>query len=1243
MSNPSDQLYDLSNVNKIKDIKTSLRSVYDFLDSRAGESAASTRLKHTNLSAGIATLGDLYQVSANLFSRTIVVPSEESSGKFSNWTLTPSTYQGNDLTVRFDNQSNEWWVYMHDTSLDGWYTIGAFNGLTGYAADATQLVWTQDVNAAIDLTATREELPKYYYLSGQDTKHLQPAGDYAFLDEIPKVIVPTTDLSAAGKAADAYETALAIENSTLNLVPVSRTINGNPLTGNIVLDAADVSAATEAFVLENITQGTAIYRGSYASKAALTSIAWQTTDPSAQYYVSNNDYAVVQDDESHNDECWRYLYVTGTGWTAQYMINESPLTQAQLNALNSGATSAIINSVAAKVSAVTMNGSTKTPTNGVVDLGTVLTAHQSLSAYLPKSGGVVSNYITINSNEDINTIISSTNGGYDPFIKFDMGAGFHTTFGPEQIEKFSPLDDSPITATFPNESGRLIVDSNLSDYLPLSGGAVTNGLSVLNANGSGFLTYGATRIAGNLAIAAEADLHNLPDNNNIGLILGSNSTISSVYGVAIGLGAVVGPDAPFAFVYNGDMNYMGTPYASHGMGTFNINPNGGLSGFYIGDENLTQILSGFSGGDYLALSGGTLSGPLVLSNRNGSATDVVTLSGTGGTWKQLAGGGLEIATFYWPDDWGNNGTLLTDKSLGHYMIENVSWDNLTALIDNDELIPGTSYRITDYVTEVDQADCRSAEHQFDIIVTAISKNELDENARATIHNGDTYFDAREFHVQAYQDYLEYGRVPLESWELKYCIYNDKTRFKFADETNGKGVIYYMKDEFGNEAPYDFKNVQFKRYLITEVNGDNSHNLVGTYGLGTDTVTVDTSDYIWCYTFNGSDYSGFGLQEEYDFSGWHIRPTAAVQSQFGCSIERLQKCARNVIREFQQDTNDFSLMSFKLPNIVFQCQLDITPVSELPFIKVGVCAGNEFGLNCFNNTFGYGAFGNIFRVDCHGNSFGDDCHGNSFGDDCTSNSFGNGCNSNSFGDSCQSNSFWEDCSNNSFGNRCQSNSFGYGCYSNSFGNDCTSNSFEDGCYNNSFGNSCVGNSFGYDCYNNSFGNNCTDNSFVINCGSNSFGDSCQSNSFGQECDNNFFGNTCGSNSFGDSCNSNSLGNNCTSNSFVNYCYGNSFGNGCNSNFFGSSCQSNSLGNGCYNIKFGTSSSVKGYYNYITVESGNQRIYLNCTTTTSSSQLYRNVTIKSGVNNTTTWKTISDSNFNQTFNTTYQPANSQVISI
>lgn len=110
--------------------------------------------------------------------------------------------------------------------------------------------------------------------------------------------------------------------------------------------------ADKNWVADTITQGTAIFRGNYATRAALFTIAWQTSDPTAPHYVSNNDYAVVQDDETKNDECWRYIYVkTGavSQWTPQYMINERPLTQAQLAALNSGATSAKIASIAGKL------------------------------------------------------------------------------------------------------------------------------------------------------------------------------------------------------------------------------------------------------------------------------------------------------------------------------------------------------------------------------------------------------------------------------------------------------------------------------------------------------------------------------------------------------------------------------------------------------------------------------------------------------------------------------------------------------------------------------------------------------------------------------------------------------------------------------------------------------------------------------------------------------------------------------
>ena len=51
---------------------------------------------------------------------------------------------------------------------------------------------------------------------------------------------------------------------------------------------------------------------------------------------TRNDYTIFLDDENHNHATTRYIY--NNGWEYQYTVNETPLTQAQLDALNSGIT-----------------------------------------------------------------------------------------------------------------------------------------------------------------------------------------------------------------------------------------------------------------------------------------------------------------------------------------------------------------------------------------------------------------------------------------------------------------------------------------------------------------------------------------------------------------------------------------------------------------------------------------------------------------------------------------------------------------------------------------------------------------------------------------------------------------------------------------------------------------------------------------------------------------------------------------
>ena len=121
--------------------------------------------------------------------------------------------------------------------------------------------------------------------------------------------------------------------------------------------SAQNQLADKDFVNSSINSAAAFFRGSFASRAALLAVAWQTSDPSAANYVSNNDYAYVQDDETHSDEAWRYIYVlqpggSDNGWQPQFRVNESPLTAAQVAALNSGATAALIAQITANQTAI---------------------------------------------------------------------------------------------------------------------------------------------------------------------------------------------------------------------------------------------------------------------------------------------------------------------------------------------------------------------------------------------------------------------------------------------------------------------------------------------------------------------------------------------------------------------------------------------------------------------------------------------------------------------------------------------------------------------------------------------------------------------------------------------------------------------------------------------------------------------------------------------------------------------------
>ena len=330
---------------------------------------------------------------------------------------------------------------------------------------------------------------------------------------------------------------------------------------------------------------------------------------------------------------------------------------------------------------------------------------------------------------------------------------------------------------------------------------------------------------------------------------------------------------------------------------------------------------------------------------------------------------------------------VTKEKLANDVLEDITsitWQELKQLRDGNNLLPGHQYRITDYQCTTTQEDTQSTGHQFDIIVTADSTNKLNEKARACLHNGDTYF----------------ANSKLQGWQLWYCLDNDVTRFAWADATNGKGVVYRMIDEWNNDCPYDFKNIQFKRYKITK---SKSSGLVGTY-LATKAISdiyleIDNNDSKMFYTFS---YLG-ELYEQSAYTGEVLEDASIIGNTLQSDVSSPYGVHGNTIKYYFNSNIESSKPIQSLNNIVF-----------LTYSSYNVYHG------------------------CYSNSFGDFCSNNSFGDFCSNNSFGNYCCMNSFGDQCVDNSFGNQCFDNSVGDNCWNNSVGNFCKNNSFGDECQYN-------------------------------------------------------------------------------------------------------------------------------------------------------------------------------------------------------------
>lgn len=376
-----------------------------------------------------------------------------------------------------------------------------------------------------------------------------------------------------------------------------------------------------------------------------------------------------------------------------------------------------------------------------------------------------------------------------------------------------------------------------------------------------------------------------------------------------------------------------------------------------GDDPPVLSVNGKTGAVVLAAVDVVSSGDIVHSMLDLNAVDGDNIANLSVSTEKLTNGAVSTAKLV---DGAVTASKLADSA--RQLVEK-TWSELKAMRDDGALVPGQQYRITDYVATTNgDMGSQSANHRFDIIVTADDAGTLNEHARAIAHDGDTYF----------------AGCDLAAWDVWYCIDNDTTRFAWALADGGKGVVYRLVDEFQNDVPCDFKGIKFKAY------GD--------------------TDNVYRYTFD----------------------SGTARGNVDYSLQGLVKAVFNNKIALDRDEVSSGAYKWRLSRIVFKgeaCSSNtFGPWCYNNTFNSG-CIGNTFGWYCSANTFGSNCSFNTFGSTCSSNKFGSTCEHNKFGGSCYRNTFGSSCSFNTFGNDCDNNTLGVGCDYNTFGNGCGYNTFG----------------------------------------------------------------------------------------------------------------------------------------------------------------------------------------------------------------------------
>ena len=414
-----------------------------------GSNNAITYTDNSDVTSAPIVLGDPYAVPIPVnAASTIEIPETAWQPTYAedNTTVTDYTYL---LTSAMHGQMrdgamvNDLWVSFDEAATDGFkgvaadYTVNEAGDITitvNQPVAMTVRVWNgkglvdkvarEDIAAETQRAETAEQSIRADLTVTDESLQAQ-------INELANTGVDNVArdaVAAETERAEAAEAALQRQIDTIDSYIPSSTTADNKLADKDFVNSSINNIA--AFYIEYNSQGDAFHTRADLLNATTFYSGGKPRVP------TQNDYATVLADESRPQDVdgsyptTRYSYQTETPggtypngqWGFQYVVNNTSLTQAQVNAINSGITKEIVEKIGPG-NVISVNGQTGAVTITPANIGAV-----------SKSGD------TIDGNLTVNGVMSVHNGNNSTFAELGKFGGSGIEFHSQSAESGAYLD-----------------------------------------------------------------------------------------------------------------------------------------------------------------------------------------------------------------------------------------------------------------------------------------------------------------------------------------------------------------------------------------------------------------------------------------------------------------------------------------------------------------------------------------------------------------------------------------------------------------------------------------------------------------------------------------------------------------------------------------------------------------------------------------------------------------------------------